>query len=158
MNWSTYRRESQNKQKKDQILSYMFLPSFFYKKTYLDPCLWFILFWESHKPTELVQTLTHRMGYSRKKTNSEGGEWSEDILFWKNPWNFWVSYFMDGNSRQNKASSLETPQNFVTPLGNFKAKPRLLEITHDFFLITPGNSTLFLINPWKYPWKFHFLE
>ena len=39
------------------------------------------------------------------------------------------------------------------------------EIPHDFFLITPGNSTLFLINTWKfhllflqYPWKFHILN
>ena len=44
--------------KDEQILSfYMFLASFF--KTYLDPYLWFILFWKSRKPTELVQTLTH---------------------------------------------------------------------------------------------------
>ena len=36
---------------------------------------------------------------------------------------------------------------------------------HDFFLITPRNSTLFSINTWKfhllflqYPWKFHILN
>ena len=30
-------------------------------------------------------------------------------------------YFTPGNSRQNKASTLETPQNCVTPLGSFRA-------------------------------------
>ena len=59
MNWSTYhRRESQNT-KNDQILS-------LHKSlAYLGSSLWFTLFWKSHKPTELVQTLTvthkHRM-------------------------------------------------------------------------------------------------
>ena len=33
----------------------------FYKKTYPGPSLWFILFLESYKPTEKVQTLTCRM-------------------------------------------------------------------------------------------------
>ena len=39
-----------------------------------------------------------------------------------------------------------------------------LEISHEFFLVSLGNSTLFLINPWKfcmlfleYSWKFYFL-
>ena len=43
-------------------------------------------------------------------------------------------------------------------------KPRPLEILHYFFLVTLGNSSLFLTNPWKfdmlflwYPWKFHIL-
>ena len=55
---------------------------------------------------------------------------TEDILFWKNPWNFEVFHFTPGNS-----------------------------------MITPGNSTLFLINPWKFhllfpqhPWKFRILK
>ena len=40
-----------------------------------------------------------------------------------------------------------------------------MEIPHDFFLITLGNSTSFLIDPWnfymffpQYPWKFHVLN
>ena len=44
-------------------------------------------------------------------------------------------------------------------------KQRPLEIPHYFFLVTLGNSTSFLINPWKfhmlflwYPWKFHILN
>ena len=39
---------------------------------------------------------------------------------------------------------------YVTSLRNFKVKkPRSLEILHEFFLLFLGNSTLFLINPWK---------
>ena len=41
----------------------------------------------------------------------------------------------------------------------------LEEIPHDSFLITPGNSTLLLIKPWKFhlvflrnPWIFHILN
>ena len=33
-------------------------------------------------------------------------------------------YFTPGNSRQNNASPLETPQIFVTPLGNLKPKTK----------------------------------
>ena len=58
-----------------------------------------------------------------------------------------------------------------TSLGNSKTKNQnpWLEIPHYFFLVTLGNSTLFLINPWKfymlflwqfdwYSWKFHILN
>ena len=39
-------------------------------------------------------------------------------------------------------------QNCVTPLRRFKGqKPRLLKIPYDLFLITPGNSMLFFVNP-----------
>ena len=41
--------------------------------------------------------------------------------------------FTLGNLGQNKAFPLEFLQNCVTPTGK---KPRSLEITHDFFLIT----------------------
>ena len=59
----------------------------------------------------------------------------------------------------------------ATSLGNSKTKNQnpWLEIPHYFFLVTLGNSTLFLINPWKfymlflwqfdwYSWKFHILN
>ena len=48
------------------------------------------------------------------------------------------------------------PQKFgkimcVTSLKNFQAKkPRPLENSHEFFLVSLRNSTLFLINPWKF--------
>ena len=55
-------------------------------------------------------------------------------------------HFTPGNSRENKASPLET----FTRLCNFKRqKQRPLEIPHDFFLITLGNTSMLLINPWK---------
>ena len=44
-------------------------------------------------------------------------------------------------------------------------KQRPMEIQLNFFLITPGNSTFFLLGPWdcymvllQYPWKFHALN
>ena len=43
-------------------------------------------------------------------------------LFEIKAWNFKVSYFTPGNSRQNKASPLEIPQNFVTSLENYETK------------------------------------
>ena len=59
------------------------------------------------------------MGYSRKKNKQTVG--FKDILFWT-PRNFLVFYVTSGKSRENKASSLETPQNFVIlKFWNFKA-------------------------------------
>ena len=49
---------SQNTQNMTKSYLCIYLASFFTKKTYLGPSLWFTLFWESHKPHELVQTLT----------------------------------------------------------------------------------------------------
>ena len=53
----------------------------------------------------------------------------------------------------------------LQPSEILQPKTRALEIPQDFFLITTGNSTLFLINLWKfhllflqYPWKFHILN
>ena len=72
---------------------------------------------------------------------------SEDILFWKNLWNFQVSYFTPGNSRQNKASPLEILQNCVRLLENPRPKPK-------FWSKTPRNYLLFL----QYPSKSHILN
>ena len=93
-----------------------------------------------------------RLSYSRKKQNrGGGGRGLRKYLFEKTTWNFFVFYFTLGNSGQNKAPPLEIPQNCVTSLcyipWKFRGQnPRHLEIPHDFFLITPGNSTSFLIN------------
>ena len=54
---------------------------------------------------------------------------------------------------------------YVTSLGNFNAKKsRVLAISHEFFSVSLGNSTLLLIKPWKlcmlfleYSWKFYIL-
>ena len=64
------------------------------------------------------------MGHSRKNQNRV-----EDILFWKPARIFHFFYFTPGKSRQNKAQPLDISQNCVRSL---------------------GNSTSFLINPWKF--------
>ena len=81
------------------------------------------------------------------------------------PWNFSFFYFTPGNSRQNKVQPLDIPQNCVKSLGNSKAKNKDSRKFHITFLVTLGNSTLFIINPWKfhmlflwYPWKLHILN
>ena len=81
----------------------------------------------------------------------------------KIPWNFSFSCFTPGNSRQ-KAPTLEILQNCVRSLGIPRPKTKTPG-NSTFFLVTLGNSTLFLINPWKfymlflwYPWKFHLLN
>ena len=100
----------------------------------------------------------HKMGCSRKNPKKGGGvDWGYTFL--KNPWNFSVFYFTLGNSRQNKvkAHSLDIPQNYVRSPSEFPAKrppqkPRALQPGNSllFFLVTLGNSTSFLINPWKF--------
>ena len=46
---------------------------------------------------------------------------------------------------------LEIPQNCVLhPLETPRSKTRSMKISHDFFFITPGNSTSFLIDPWNF--------
>ena len=85
------------------------------------------------------------MGYSRKKQTG-----IEDILFWKPPWNFRICYFTLRNSGENKFLSLEILQNCDTPWKFQGQKPRPMEIPHDFFLNTTGNSSSFFIDPWNF--------
>ena len=97
-------------------------------------------------------------------THQCSGVWGYTFL--KTPWNFSFCYFTPGNSRQNKAQPLDIPQICVRSLWKFQGqKQRPLEIPHYFFLGNHGNSTSFLINPWKfhmlflwYPLKFHILN
>ena len=92
-----------------------------------------------------------------------GRGWWKDILFLKNllevlgfllyPWNFRTKQsFTPGNS----AKLCYTPWRFQCQ------KPRPVEVPHEFFLISPRDSILFLINHWtfrmlflQYPWGFH---
>ena len=69
----------------------------------------------------------------------------EFFIFLLYPWT-------PGNSRQNKAQSLDIPQNCLTFVGNSKAKNKDSWKFHVFFLGHPclGNSRSFLINPWKF--------
>ena len=104
------------------------------------------------------------MSYSRKKKNREGG--SEDILFWKKPWNFFMcSVPMKIPGKTNLHPWKSGTLMYVTSLANFKAKKsRLLEILHEVFLVFLGDFTLFLINHWKFcmlfyefSWKFYMV-
>ena len=118
----------------------------------------------NHKPWKYIKC----NGLFWKNPNRKGGG-AEDILFWKCLWNFLffftLSLEVPGKTKFSPCifhkvvlDPLEIPQG---------QKQRLLEITHYFFLVTLGNSTSFLINPWKfhsmwlflwYPWKFHILN
>ena len=81
---------------------------------------------------------------------------------------FFIFYFTPGNSRHNKTQHLDIPHNCVRSVGNSKFKNKdPLEIQLYFFLVTLGNSTLFLIiSPIRkfcmlflwYPWKFHIMN
>ena len=102
-----------------------------------------------------------RFGYSRKKCKQ--GCWG--YYFLKTPpLNFSFFYFTPSNSRQSKAQPLDITQNCIRSKSKDQ-KQRPQEIPHYFLLVIFGNSTLFLINPWKfhmlflwYPWKCHILK
>ena len=107
------------------------------------------------------------MGYSRKKTGGRGWGYTFFNLFLPR-WNFSFFYFTPGNSRQSKVPPLEIPQIFLTSLGNSKVKNQETKTpgnSTNFSLVALGNSTSFLINPWKfhmlfvwYHCKFHILN
>ena len=118
----------------------------------------FQMWWVRHLPIKFS------LGSSREHPSSKGGSRGHAFLKKKleilglslYSWKFW----------RKKTSSPEILQNCYK-LSKFQAqqKPRPLEISHDFFLITPENSTSFLIEPWnfymlflQYPWKFHVLN
>ena len=54
------------------------------------------------------------------ENTKQGGEVVEDKLL-KTPWELLGFSFTPGNSKQNKASPVEIPQNCVTSHRNFKA-------------------------------------
>ena len=107
---------------------------------------------------EPIQLNCFGMGYSRKK-NKQGG--FEDILFWSKPWNsFCFSLYCW--KFQTKQSS--TPGILVKLCMLLHLLEISNQILHEFFLISLGNFTLFLINPWKlctlfykYSLKFYIL-
>ena len=70
-------------------------------------------------PTDVKANKNNNELFQKKKPNRGR---VEDILFFKYIQTFLFFYFTPGNSRKNKAPSLEIPQIFVTPLGNSKAK------------------------------------
>ena len=62
---------------------------------------------------------------------------------------FFIFYFTPENTRQNKAPSLEIrrTKSCSIPWKFQGQKPRPQKILHNFFLVTLGNSTSFLLNP-----------
>ena len=102
------------------------------------------------------------MGYSRKKTKK--GDWGHTFL--KKPLEFFsfLLYLWKFQTKQSSTPGNSAKLCFIP--WKFQAqKPRPLEIPHDFFLVTLGNSTSFLIKLWKvhmlflwYPWKFHIFN
>ena len=104
------------------------------------------------------------MGYSRKNPNWGwgGGEWGYTFLTL--PLEFFIFFTLPLEiPDKTKLKPLEIPENCVRSLGNSKVKTKFHIII--FFLITLGNSPLFLINPYKFhieflwnPWKFNILK
>ena len=99
--------------------------------------------------------------FQKKKPNQTGGRERrvEAILFFeKNPWNcFGFSlcpwkFQVKENSTPGNLVKLCT---YVTSLRNFK-RPKPItpfqgqKLSHEFFLVSRGYSTLFLINSWKF--------
>ena len=87
------------------------------------------------------------IGLFQKKTKWGRGWGVENILFWKNPWNF--SFFTLPLEFQDETKL--HPWKFHTFLLDLLEIPRPKSKTpgwrfHYFFLVTLGNSTSFLIN------------
>ena len=83
---------------------------------------WCRSFFIFHSLFEMVakrKYILYIMDYSRKKTKQGGwwgwGEGEVRTYFFEPPFLWKVFYFALGNSRQNKASSLENPQNWAIP-------------------------------------------
>ena len=78
-----------------------------------------------------------------------GGGWGYTFL--NSPCKFSIYDFTLRNSRENKLSPLEIPQNCVTPLGNSLVGWNSKTKTHG------GNSTwIFLDHPWKFYFFFNW--
>ena len=106
------------------------------------------------------------MGYSRKKKQGWG---VEDTLFWTSPGIFrflTLPLEIPDKTKLHPIARLETQQNCIAhpqhPSENLRPKTKTPGNSTWLFLDHPWNSTLFLINPWKfdllflqYPWKFH---
>ena len=103
------------------------------------------------------------MNYSRKNPNRGGGRGYTFMKPLLEFFNFFLLYPWKFQTKQSSTPGYSTTLCYIT--WKFQGqKQRPLEIPH-FFLATLGNSTLFLINPWKLHtlfiwnlWKFHILN
>ena len=87
------------------------------------------------------------LGYSRKKSRVVEGH-----TFLKTPLEFLGFLLLPMEIPDKARPHLQKLHKIVLhPLKILRPKTKTLgEVPHDFFLITPGNSPLFLINPGKY--------
>ena len=108
----------------------------------------------------LIASFTILLDYSRKNPNR--GVWRH--TFWKKtPGTFRFVTLLLEISDKNEASTPGNSTKLCYTHWNYQGqKSRRMEIPHDFFLITPGNSTSFCIYLRnfhilfiQYPWKFH---
>ena len=99
------------------------------------------------------------MGYSKKKSNQDGGGGGWGHTFLKSPWNFWVSNFTLGIPNKTMLHTWKFHKiALATPLGNSKAKNQdpwkfcmifswsSLEIPL-LFQLTPGISMFYFSIP-----------
>ena len=97
--------------------------------------------------------------FQKNKQTGGGAGWGDTFLMPPRIFHFFYFNFTPRNSRQNKALHPWILQNYVRSLGNSKAKnwdPSWK--FRSFFLVTLGNSTLFLNNPWKFHMLFLMLD
>ena len=97
-----------------------------------------------------IHSSLYILGYFRKK-NKQGG-WGDTFL--KNTLDFFIFLLYPWKFQTKQSSTphmhLEVSQNCFRSLGNFKAKSQDSWKFHiTFFFFKVGNSTSFLINPWK---------
>ena len=92
---------------------------------------------------------SYKMGNCRKNPNGRrgGGGWGYNFL--KNRLEFFI-FLLEIPDKTKLIQPLDIPQNCVWSLGNSKAKNKDPGNSTVFLLVTLGNSTLFLINPWKF--------
>ena len=86
------------------------------------------------------------------KQGRKGGEQFEDtVTFWNKSLEFQVFLLCTWKFRTKQSFTLGNSAKLCYIVGKLREqKSRTLEIPHDFFLITPGNSTSFLISPYNF--------
>ena len=101
------------------------------------------------------------MGFSEKKSKQV----LKIIFLTKNPRIFNLSLYFQKFHRKQAFTPENSTKLYNTSQKFQGQKMRPMEILHEFFSNTPGNSTSFLIDPWhfhmvflQYPWKFHVLN
>ena len=112
-----------------------------------------IVFEEKYCGNELPLS-SFALGYSRNnQTGTKGGgeQFEDTVTFWNKSLEFQVFLLCTWKFRTKQSFTLGNSAKLCYVVGKLREqKSRTLEIPHDFFLITPGNSTSFLINPYNF--------